>query len=136
MLAVGLKFKLVSTSVKPLSQQRNLRFDHQRRPGHRGKRQVVEEIRVFGVFEGVVEIDVDVGFQLEPAHGEIVAPGLQAVAHADTRDRPVVDRVNRGELGKVDRVELGRRLHAIELQNGGRIDIRLRDVGKIRVTAE
>src|SRR4030095_9733987 len=43
--------------------------------------------------------------------------GLQAIADAYTPDRPVGNRVNRGELWKIDCPKLRRRFKSIELQN-------------------
>ena len=72
--------------------------------------------------EGIVEVDVDEGLQLEPADRQIVAPGLETVAHADAPDRPVIDRIDGSELREIDRLELGRGLEAIELEDRRRID--------------
>ena len=101
-----------------LVERRDLRIDHERSPRHRREAKPVKEVRVLRLVERIVEIHIDVGFELEPADRQIVAPGLQPVAHADAPDRPVVDGIDGGELRKIDRRQLGRGLEAIELQNG------------------
>ena len=112
-------------------EQRNLRVDDERRPRHRSKSKSIEDVRVFRLVERIIEVDVDEGLQLQPADGQIVAPGLQAVPHADAGDRPVIDRIDRGVLRKIDWVELGRRLDTVELKDRCRIDIRRRNIGEV-----
>ena len=105
--------------------------DYQRRPRDRRKAQSIEDVREIRAIERIVNVDVEEGFQFQPADGQVVPPGLEAVAHADARDRPVIDRIDRGVLREIDRVEFGRGLNAVKLEDGRGIDVRGRDTGKV-----
>ena len=122
--AIGWKRMLVSTSVKPLSKQRQ---SAQRSPsvahGTGVNVSLLKDVGESRAIVRIVEIHVEISFQFEPVDREIVAAGLQTVAHADARDRPVIDRIDRSELREIDRPQLGRRLVAIELQDRQRIGV-------------
>ena len=48
--------------------------------------QAIEDVRVIRLVEGVIKVDVDESLEFQPAHGQVVAPGLQAVTHANSGD--------------------------------------------------
>ena len=116
---------------EPLLEDWHLRRDAERSPGHGREAEPIEEVRVLRLVERVVEVHVDVGLDVHPAHGGIVAPGQEAVAHAEAPDRPAIDGIDGSELREIDRVQLGGRLVAIELQNIGGIGNVARDPGEV-----
>src|SRR5262245_55229306 len=114
-----------------LVEKRNLRVDYERRPRDRRKVQSIEDVGEIRAIERIVNVDVEEGFQFQPADRQVVSPGLEAVAYPEARDRPVIDRIDRGVLRKIDRVEFCGGLNAVKLEDGRGIDVWGRDIGKV-----
>ena len=113
--AIGWNDTVVLTSVNPLSNAGTCESMAERRPWHRSKANLVEQIRVRSAIIRIVEIDVEIGLEFEPGDVGVVAPGFQTVAHAEPPDRPVIDRIDGGELRKIDWEQLRGWFDTIEL---------------------
>src|SRR5207248_11763126 len=97
------------------------------------KSQSVEEVRVHPAVIRIGEVNVKERIKLEPGYGDVVTAGFQSITNSVSPNRPARDRIDGGELRKIDRLQLRRWFETIELQDGGGIDSILMDVGKVRV---
>ena len=80
----------------------HLGINGERGPWYRSKANVVEKIRIGSAIIRILEIDVEIGVEFEPGNVGVVASRLQSVADAEPPDRPAIDRIDGGELRKID----------------------------------
>ena len=137
---------------KSFVQKRNLRIDRQIKPGHRLEPDVVEYIgeKFFGSGEWigpgnagrrgrndlryrVIEVHVKIAIDGEPVDGRGVPSGLEPVPHAETQNRPTIERIDRIELGKIDRLQSRTWNVLVKLQKIGGRNCRLGHPGEVCV---
>ena len=76
---------------KTLVESRNLRVDRERDPRHRREANIVKKVRIWRAIVRVVEVHVKKSIDFEPGERLIVAPRLEAIADAETPNRPFID---------------------------------------------
>src|SRR5439155_550721 len=90
-VAVGQEIKRGVYLAEAVVKRGQLRVDSQSHPGQRPEGEIVEQVREPRLVKRVVDVEVEIGVELEPVQGRIIAPRLEPVAHAEAPDRPVVD---------------------------------------------
>src|ERR1700719_4207514 len=109
---------------KPVVQERNLRIDREKCPGNGLEFDLVEHVGEKLLWGGewggagntrnggrndlrqrVIEVHVKIGVNRKPVDGCGISTRLKSVAHAETQNCPTLERIDRIELRKIDRLQ-------------------------------